>query len=69
VAKKRDTALDFAIEVAGGVVALARAVGVSKQAVSNWPRCPAGRVLDVEAATKGVVSRYRLRPDIFGRSA
>jgi DNA-binding transcriptional regulator YdaS (Cro superfamily) len=67
MAKKRDTALEHAIEAAGGVVALADAIGISKQAVSGWEQCPAERVLQVEAATKGIVSRYRLRPDIFGR--
>lgn len=67
MARKRDTALEHAIEVAGGVGALADALGISKQAVSGWGKCPAERVLQVEAATQGVVSRYRLRPDIFGR--
>ena len=67
MAKKRDTALEMAIEVVGGVVALADELGISKQAVSGWGQCPADRVLQVEAATKGRVSRYRLRPDIFGR--
>lgn len=67
--KKRDTALEHAIEVVGGVVALAEALGISKQAVSGWEQCPAERALQVEAATKGVVTRYRLRPDIFGRAA
>ena len=66
MAKKRDRALERAIRAAGGVVALANAIGISKQAVCGWEKCPPGRVLDVETATKGVISRYRLRPDIFG---
>jgi DNA-binding transcriptional regulator YdaS (Cro superfamily) len=60
--------LEHAIEVVGGVSALAEALGISKQAVSGWAQCPAERVLEVEAATRGVVTRYRLRPDVFGRS-
>ena len=67
MAKNRDSALERAIEVVGGVVSLADSLGISKQAVSGWEQCPADRVLQVEAATNGVVSRYKLRPDIFGR--
>ena len=69
MAKRRDTALEHAIEAAGGVVALADFLGITKQAVSLWERCPAKQCLQVEAATKGVVSRYRLRPDVFGTPA
>jgi DNA-binding transcriptional regulator YdaS (Cro superfamily) len=66
--KERDVALQHAIEAAGGVVALARLLKMNKQAVSQWRRCPPKRVRDVEAATGGVVTRYRLRPDIYGRA-
>lgn len=65
VPKKRDTALTHAIKVAGGPSALAKAVGVSPQAVCLWKRVPALRVLAVEAATNGVVPRHRLRPDLY----
>ena len=51
----------------GGVVKLARALGLSDAAVSLWPRVPADRVLEVERLTG--VSRYTLRPDVFGSSA
>ncbi len=60
-----DDALTKAKEAAGGTVALARAIDLSSQAVSQWHRVPAARVLDVERATG--VSRHILRPDIFGR--
>jgi len=37
---------------------------ISVQAVAKWDRCPSARCLDVERVTG--VSRYRLRPDIYG---
>jgi 4-hydroxyphenylacetate 3-monooxygenase len=52
-----------AIAAAGGTAALARAVGLSPQAVSQWRRVPAARVIAVEAASG--VSRRRLRPDLY----
>jgi TorA maturation chaperone TorD len=59
----RDTGLDEAIRVAGGVGALARKIGISQPSVSNWSRIPAERVLAVEAATG--VDRSVLRPDLY----
>lgn len=59
----RDQALERAIGAAGGVRALARAVGVSQPAISSWSRVPADRVLSVEASTG--VSRSELRPDLY----
>lgn len=49
----------------GGPSALARALGVTAQAICDWKRCPPRRVLAVEAATRGIVTRYRLRPDLY----
>ena len=66
--KERDIALQLAIEAAGGVVALAKLLGMKKQAVSQWRKCPPKRVLSVEAATGGIVTRHRLRPDVYGRA-
>lgn len=63
---KRDIPLQLAIEAAGGISALAERLGMKKQAVWQWRRVPPKRVLAVEAATGGVVSRHRLRPDIYG---
>ena len=45
-------------------IALADALGLSKQAVYQWDRVPATRVLDVERLTG--ISRHELRPDLFG---
>lgn len=56
-------ALDEAIERAGGRAMLGRALDISGQAISQWDRCPAERVLAVEAASG--VSRHRLRPDLY----
>ncbi len=61
----RDPALTKVIELAGGVAKLANAIGVSSQAISQWGRVPAERVLAVEAAVGGEVSRNDLRPDIY----
>ncbi|WP_132313616.1 transcriptional regulator [Martelella mediterranea] len=55
----------LAKQTAGGPVALAKAIGnVSPQAVSQWKRVPAGRVLQVERIVS--ISRHDLRPDIYG---
>lgn len=53
-----------AAEKAGGVVALARELGIKHTALYSWNRVPAERVLDIERITG--ISRHELRPDIFG---
>lgn len=63
----RSEALERAITEAGGVAALARTLGVSSQAISQWERVPAERVLEVERATK--VTRHELRPDLYPEAA
>lgn len=52
---------------AGSVDELCRRLSVSRQALHQWKtrRVPAERVLDVERATGGQVSRHELRPDIY----
>jgi DNA-binding transcriptional regulator YdaS (Cro superfamily) len=62
-----------AIQIAGGVTKLARALGVSYQAVRKWEKHqpPATRCVAIEAATDRQVTRYELRPDLrdlFGPS-
>lgn len=59
--------LEKAINTAGGVTALARALGTVPQCVNNWRKrgIPAERVLAIEAATAGTVTRHELRPDIY----
>jgi DNA-binding transcriptional regulator YdaS (Cro superfamily) len=48
---------------AGAVTALARALGITPSAISQWRRPPAERVLAIEAAVG--IDRHELRPDIF----
>ncbi len=56
------------LATAGGISVLARRCGVSPQAASKWRnRIPAERVLQVERATDGEVSRHDLRPDLYPR--
>lgn len=43
--------------------ALARELGVTRQAISDWPVVPIDRLKDVEKFTG--ISREKLRPDIF----
>ena len=59
-----ETALDLAKKNAGGPQGLARALGdITPQAISQWKRVPAERVLGVERASG--VSRELLRPDLY----
>lgn len=55
--------LGRARKVAGGNVGIGRALKISGQAVSQWRRVPAERVLDVEKLSG--VPRHELRPDIY----
>jgi len=45
-------------------VHLAKELGITPGAISQWAKVPADRVLSVERITG--VSRHRLRPDVFG---
>ena len=60
-------ALNQAIAAAGGVSKLAKAIGVSQSAVSNW-RARGTPIAErwcvrIETATAGAVTRQDLRPD------
>lgn len=54
---------DEAIKRAGGPSAVAREFGISPQAVGQWERIPAERVLVLERLSG--VPRHLLRPDIY----
>jgi len=57
------TALKKALDAAGGPSALARAIRVKPQAISQWDKVPAAQVLKVERVTG--VPRHELRPDFY----
>jgi DNA-binding transcriptional regulator YdaS (Cro superfamily) len=47
---------------------LAKALGISPQSINKWKQqIPAERVLDVERLCDSAVTRYEMRPDVFGR--
>jgi len=59
-------ALKCAIEKAGGIGKLSRALGIRRQAIYGWHytgRIPAERVIAIERITG--VSREELRPDLY----
>jgi DNA-binding transcriptional regulator YdaS (Cro superfamily) len=58
-----DKGIKLAIDKAGGMRALARAIGISYQSIQSWKKIPADRIIDIEDATG--VSRHLLRPDLF----
>ena len=60
------TALHKAIHNAGGPSAVARKLGITPQAISQWTACPLERVIELEALSG--VSRFDLSPDHFGAS-
>lgn len=65
---KPSESLETAKKAAGGATGLAnalkeRGIEISSQAISQWARVPAERVLAVEAATG--VPRHELRPDLY----
>lgn len=51
--------------LSGGMSSLARQIGVARSAPYSWDRIPAGRVLAIEAATGGMVTRHEMRPDLY----
>ena len=58
-----------ATEMLGGMSALASLCEVTPQAVFKWVKknkAPADRCIQIEKATNGKVTRYDLRPDVFG---
>ncbi|MDT4808392.1 putative antitoxin of bacterial toxin-antitoxin system, YdaS/YdaT [compost metagenome] len=64
----KENAATRAAAAAGGQSALARSLGCTPQAVQRMcatGRVPAERVLQIEAATGGEVTRHELRPDLY----
>lgn len=48
----------------GRRVALARDLGITPGAISQWARVPAERIIEIERATG--IGRELLRPDLYG---
>ncbi|UGB46968.1 helix-turn-helix domain-containing protein [Frateuria edaphi] len=67
----KPTAIQKAVEACDNAQAeLARRINVAPQLVWQWcdgrRPVPAHRCLAIEQATNGVVTRFDLRPDVFG---
>lgn len=61
--------LERAIKIAGSQTALARLINKTQAHVWNWlqaGRVPGEHCIAIEQATGGQVTRYELRPDVFG---
>jgi len=61
--EKHKRALDKAIKAAGNGTNLARLLGVTRSAITQWSQVPVLKVLDVERITG--VPREELRSDIY----
>lgn len=64
-----DNIVERVLATGGGAVAISKSLSasgkrISSQAVGQWSRVPAERVLEVEAITG--ISRHELRPDVYG---
>jgi DNA-binding transcriptional regulator YdaS (Cro superfamily) len=65
-------ALDQVIEILGSQEALASNLKIRSPSISEWRkrgRVPAERCLEIERLTENRVTRYDLRPDVFGKAA
>lgn len=65
--------LQKAVEITGGQTQLAKLIGVRQSHVWNWLNrslgvVPADYCRAIEEATNGAVTRYELRPDVFGEA-
>jgi len=68
-----DSALQKAIDLAGGQTALGRAIGRRQSTIRTWLtrdgcRVPAEAAVDIEKALEGQVTRAELRPDLFAET-
>jgi hypothetical protein len=55
--------IQAAVTAAGGLRALARLIGISHQAILQWDKVPAERLIEIEKLTG--IARERLRPDLY----
>ena len=61
-----ERAVDEAIRREGSLRRVAERLGVTRQAIQQWTSVPVKRVLMMEEMSD--VSRYELRPDIYGEA-
>jgi len=61
--------LATAIAAAGGISEFTKHLGITPKAVSEWRKrgVPPTRCREIEAIVQGKVTRYELRPDVFGQ--
>jgi DNA-binding transcriptional regulator YdaS (Cro superfamily) len=63
--------LERVIEIVGTQEELAARLGIKSPSISGWRnrnKVPSERCIAIEQATKGEVTRYELRPDVFGEA-
>lgn len=61
--------LERVIEIVGTQEELAARLGIKSPSISGWRnrnKVPSERCIAIEQATNGRVTRYDLRPDVFG---
>lgn len=64
------SAIERLSEHFGSQRSLAVALGIRPQSITKWKlnQIPAERVLEIERLCEGAVSRYEMRPDVFGEA-
>lgn len=71
--QQMEEALRGAVDAAGGQNATAKKLGTTQSTVWGWihkiRKCPAERVVELEAACHGRITRHQLRPDLFDMGA
>lgn len=67
IMKVQKEALQRAITLVGSQRKLGLCCGVIQQCVAAWLKngVPSRHVLSIEQATRGAVTRYELRPDLY----
>lgn len=59
----QDDALRRAVKAAGGPTKFAAALGINRQAIWQWKKCPINRIVEVEKISG--IPREELRPDLY----
>lgn len=73
IEQRMEGALREAVEAAGGQNATAEKLGTTQSTVWAWihklRKVPAERVVDLERACGGRITRHQLRPDLYDEAA